>query len=120
MLENRSIAVLNSLNRLSQINEYKVVTIEDILDNIKKNYQFDQSDIQKCMEFLDKQGFINIKYSDKNTFCYCLLPKSKMILEETKEKMSKSKTNNFYSLLLIMLASFIGSMSALLIFYYLI
>lgn len=120
MLDNRSIAVLNSLNNLSQINSYKVVTIEEILDNIKKNYQFDQNDIKQSMEFLDKQGFINIKFSDKNTYCYCLLPKTKFILEETKEKSSNGKSNNFYSLLLIMLASFIGSMSALLVFYYLI
>ena len=101
-------------------NAYKVVTADEILSNINQKSQFDLETIKQSVDFLEKQQYINIKFSEENTYCYSLLPKARIYLEQDNIKPVTKKTNHQIMIYVyIMIASFVGSMFALLIFFYL-
>ena len=120
MLDKKTAIVLRALNRLTEGNAYKVVTANEILSNISQKSQFDLETIKQSIEFLEKQQYINIKFYEENTYCYSLMPKARIFLEQENTKSSVKKNNqNVMQYVYIMLASFIGSMFAMLIFFYL-
>ncbi len=120
MLDKKTTTVLKILNKLTEGSAYKVITTEEILSNINQKSQFDLETIKQSIEFLEKQQYINIKFSEENTYCYSLMPKARIYLEQENQKVTtKKQTNNVMMYVYIMLASFIGTMLALLIFFYL-
>ena len=120
MLDKKTTIVLKSLQNLMQNNAYKVVTADEILSNINQKSQFDLETIKQSVDFLEKQQYINIKFSEENTYCYSLLPKARIYLEQDVSKPETKRNNKQIMVYVyIMLASFIGSMFALIIFFYL-
>lgn len=120
MLDKRTIAVLKALNKLADGNAYKVITSEEILMCLTQKSQYDLDSIKQILNFLEKQEYVAIKFSEENTYCYSLLPKARIYLEQELSKPKQKKTKFSMSLyLFVMLASFIGTMLALLIFFYL-
>ena len=119
MLDKTSNMVLKTLNKLSEGSSYKVVTCDDIIACLNKN-KFDVDGIKQIMDFLEKHEYINIKFSEDNTYCYSLLPKARIYLEQNGSK-SKPKFRQFSILTYVFIAisSFIGSLLALFIFFYL-
>lgn len=121
MLDKKSISVLKALNKLSNGTAYKVATSEEIIIVLNQKSQYDADTIRQTMDFLEKQEYITIKFSEENTYCYSLLPKARIVLEqETGKNKAKQTPNKFLSYLFVMLASFIGTILALLTFFYLI
>ena len=120
MLDKKTVAVLKVLNKLADGNAYKVITSEEVLMSLTQKSQFDLDSIKQIIKFLEKQEYVNIKFSEENTYCYSLLPKARIYLEQenNKPKLKKSKIS-FSVYAFVMLASFIGTMLALLIFFYL-
>ena len=120
MLDKKTTALLKVLNKLSENNAYKVVTADEILSNLSQKSQFDAEIIKQIMEFLEKQQYINIKFSEESTYCYSLLPKARICLEqETTKNRKKKESMPISKYLYIMISSFIGTMLALLVFFYL-
>lgn len=120
MLDKKTTSVLKSLSKLAENNAYKVVTTDEILSNLNQKSQFDLETIKQCIEFLEKQQYLNIKFCEENTYCYSLMPKARIYLEQENPKpSSKKKNNELMMYVYIMLASFIGTMLALLVFFYL-
>lgn len=120
MLDKKTTLVLKTLNKLSEGSAYKVVTAEEILSNLNAKSQFDIDSIKQIMEFLEKQEYITIKFSEDNTYCFSLSPKGRISLEQNGSKTKQKKTNlPILTYLYVMLASFAGSLLALLIFFYL-
>lgn len=121
MLDKKSISVLKTLNKLTDGNAYKVITTDEILATISSRGQFDYDSIRQIIEFLEKQEYINIKFYEENTYCYSLSPKGRILLEqETTKNRPKKNTTTLSNYLLIGCASFVGSMIALIVFFYLI
>jgi len=119
MLDKSTISVLKVLSKLAEGNAYKVITGDEILSHLSKS-QFDLEIIKQIIEFLEKQQYLNIKFSEENTYCYTLLPKAKIFLEQEQTKPNAKKNKQQIMVYVYtMLASFIGSMLALLIFFYL-
>ena len=120
MLDKKTNSVLKVLNKLTEGNTYKVITGEEILSNLTQKSQFDLDIIKQILDFLEKQQYINIKFSEENTYCYSLLPKARIYLEQEIGKPKNKKSNvDILKYVYIMIASFIGTMLALLIFFYL-
>lgn len=119
MLDKKSNSVLKVLNKLSEGSTYKVITSEEIISHISQKAQYDADNLKQIIDYLEKQEFINIKFSEENTYCYSLLPKARIYLEQTSAS-SKSKQNKFKLMPYVytMIASFIGSMLALMVFLY--
>ncbi len=120
MLDKKSTSVLKALNKLALNSAYKVVTSDEILMNLSQKSQFDADTINEIISYLEKQEYINIKFSEENTYCYSLLPKARIYLEQEtgkgKPKQFKLPVLNY---IFIIIASFVGTMLALLIFFYL-
>ncbi len=120
MLDKKTTIVLKALNRLAEGSAYKVVTANEILSTISQKSQFDVETIKQSVEFLEKQQYINIKFKEENTYCYSLMPKARIYLEQESSKTYQSKSRqNIMQYIYFMMASFIGSMLAILIFFYL-
>ena len=120
MLDKKTTCVLKALHKLTEGNAYKVVNADEILSNVSQRSQFDVETIKQSVEFLEKQQYIIIKFSEESTYCYSLLPKARIYLEQELTKVSNKKTSApMLPYLYTMLASFIGTMFALLIFFYL-
>ena len=120
MLDKKTTSVLKALNKLADGNAYKVVTTEEILSNLNQKSQFDLETIKQSIEFLEKQQYINIKFFEEKTYCYSLMPKARIFLEqETPKTIAKSNKNQLIQYAYIMISSFMGTMLALLIFFYL-
>ena len=120
MLDKKTTIVLKALNRLTEGNAYKVVTANEILININQKSQFDIESIKQSVEFLEKQEYINIKFKEEETYCYSLMPKARICLEQEITKITDPQSKqNIYQFIFVMIASFVGSMLALLLFFYL-
>jgi len=120
MLDKKSIIVLKALNKLADGSAYKVITSEEILTNLSQRSQYDLDSIRQIMDFLEKQEYINIKFSEDTTFCYSLSPKARVYLEqESNRSHPKKNKNTLMVYVYTMIAAFIGTMLALLIFFYL-
>ena len=120
MLDKKSNIVLKALSKLSEGSAYKVVTADEIISILPQKAQYDADGIKQIMDFLEKQEYVNIKFSEENTYCYSLLPKARICLEQNDGK-SKTKKNSFNILnyVYILIASFLGTMIALFVFFYL-
>ena len=120
MLDKKSTAVLKSLNKLSEGCTYKVVTSDEIIVNLSQKNLYDHDNIKEIIDFLNKQEYLNLKFSEENTYCYTLLPKARIYLEQNtasaKPKRLEFQTQTY---LFVMIASFIGCLLAMLIFFYL-
>ena len=120
MLDKKTNAVLKVLNKLTEGNTYKVVSGDDILANLTQKSIYDREIIKQIIEFLEKQQYINIKFSEENTYCYSILPKARIYLEQdiVKPKNNQKKFEIMHYIY-VMIASFIGAMLAMLVFFYL-
>ena len=115
MLDKKSIIVLKVLKKLLADASYKVVTTQDILTSIQKK-DFDSDVIKDIIDYLSKQEYINLKFSEDDTYCYSLLPKGRILLEQDR---SKRKDSDFgiKQYALIMLASMLGSLLAMVLLF---
>ncbi len=119
MLDKKSISLLKTLNKLADGSTYKVVTSEEIIAVIANKSQYDADSIRQIIEFLEKQEYINIKFSEENTYCYSLLPKARIYLEQEGSKSQKNKKKNaFLTYLYVGLSAFVGSLLAIIMFFY--
>ena len=120
MLDKKTTAVLKVLNKLAEGTAYKVVTTEDVLINLSQKSLYDMDSIHQIITFLEKQEYLNIKFSEDNTYCYSLSPKARIYLEQ---EHSKAKTKQtilpVITYVYTMIASFVGTMLALLVFFFL-
>ncbi len=116
MLDKNAFAILKVLNKLADT-DYKVVTTDEIVSAQTGKNQLDADSIKQLIQFLFKQEYINIKFSEDNTYCYSVLPKAKQIIEQGQGKKQKTKTPAL-NYIIIALSAFIGTILALLIFYY--
>lgn len=119
MLDKKSIAILKSLNKLSEGCTYKVVTSDEIITNLSQKSLYDHDNIKEIIEFLEKQEFINIKFCEENTYCYSLLPKARIFLEHnSKSNKKKPEILTLKNYLLIFGICFVSTTFALITFFY--
>lgn len=120
MLDKNTTSVLKVLFKLAEGNAYKVITGDEILSALNQRSQFDLEIIKQIIDFLEKQQYLSIKFCEENTYCYTLLPKARIYLEQEQTKAKPKKSNQqIMTYVYIMIASFIGTMLALMIFFYL-
>ncbi len=118
MLNQKNALTLKVLNLICDDETYKVVDVDTILSKFPSKHKGGKSDLIQCLEFLNGGGFIDIKYEENDTYCLTVLPKGRMILEES---LFESNTLSKFSKLLIFtslssgLMAFLGALIAVLI-----
>ena len=108
MLDKKTTAVLKALNKLSEGSAYKVITVDDVINALTQKSQYDSEGVRHIIDFLEKQEYINIKFSEDNTYCYSLLPKARIYLEQETKSRTQKKSIPWLNYLFTILASFIG------------
>lgn len=118
MLDKNSLIVLKALNKLADADAYKVVTLEDVMSNMGGKANLEAEVVKQIIEFLSKQEYINIKFSEDGTYCYSILQKAKLLLEQTPatKKATKQKPQ-ILNYVLTGVSAFVGTMLALIIFF---
>jgi len=119
MLDKKTTCVLKVLGKLGEDCAYKVITVEEILSNLPSRTQYDVDCIKQIIEYLCKQEYIVLKFEEDVTFCYSLLPKARIYLEQESAKVKVKKQHLPYGwIFLCMLASAFGGFVSNLLFYY--
>ena len=120
MLDKKSISVLKALNKLASGTAYKVVSSNEIISLLTQKNLYDNDAIKEILDFLEKQEYLNIKFSEENTYCYSLLPKARIYLEQETSKTKVKKISlPIVTYVFVLIASFIGTSLAILLFFYL-
>ena len=120
MLDKKTTAVLKVLGKMGEDCAYKVVTVDEILSSLTSRNQYDNDSVKQIIEYLCKQEYVVLKFKEDSTFCYSLLPKARIYLEQENSKVKVKKQRLPYGwLALCMMTCLVGSFMANLLFYYL-
>lgn len=120
MLDKKTTAVLKVLGKLGEDCAYKVVTVEEIISALSSRNQYDADSVKQIIEYLCKQEYVVLKFEEDSTFCYSLLPKARIYLEQNSASAKPKKQQLPYGwLFLCLIMSGIGAFVSNLLFYYL-
>lgn len=118
MLNKRNTATLKVLNLLCEDDTYKVLDFDTMISKFSSKSKISKMDLEQSLDFLQAGNYIDVKYAEEDTYCLCVLPKGRMILEES---LFESNTLSKFSKLLIFTSlssgvmAFLGAMIAVLI-----
>ncbi|MBQ8522737.1 MAG: hypothetical protein IJ458_03645 [Clostridia bacterium] len=119
MLDKKTTTVLKVLGKLGEDSAYKVITVDEILSSLNSRTQYDVDTVKQIIEYLCKQEYIVLKFEEDVTFCYSLLPKARIYLEQNNTNVKPKKQHLPYGwLMLCLVMSGVGSFVANLLFYY--
>lgn len=123
-MEKLEIVVFQSLCKHNLTNEYKLITFDDLKNDIKE--EITEKQVSKIMESLEEKSLISIKFNDEKTYCYSVIEKTRKEFEnidiKSLYKKKKSKTVVVLPkrwLILIAGSSFLGSLIAQILFLFL-
>ncbi len=68
-----SSAVLNKLYALGEVGRYFVLSREDFFEAFPEDCPRDGGELEKAIENLSAEGYIDVKYSGGNMYCAALL-----------------------------------------------
>lgn len=97
MLDKRSEALLNIINRECNEGSYKVIEVDDLIRLMPSKYKADFDMINQLMGYLRNGEYISIKYCDKEVYCVSPLPRGRRIFEIEQEEEREKKRKIFKS-----------------------
>ena len=106
--------LLTFLSNECGFNKFSVVEKKDMISCFTKSY-VDENELDSLVLSLERQGFVKIKYEDDDVYCISVL-----IRESEQEKKESPKNSPFKHNIVVFLsaliASFLGTIIAMLIF----
>ena len=113
MLDKLTAAVLGVVNEGSD-GSYKVMDISDFLSALPGKLGADEAGVESAIKYLSERAYIDVRYSDKGTYCLSSLPKGRTYAETAAEEEAKrKKRGGFFALFFGALAgAFIGALAA--------
>lgn len=117
MLDKKSEILLSELKRIVP-NGYKVLTKSEITDMLPVKMQGNRQSVDEQLTFLYNNGYIDIKYRDKDEVCLCLTLKTDSYLSTERNRVEKTRITDGQLWLLfggMFLAAFLGAFVATLI-----
>ena len=91
MLDERCMCILRHVVCECFEGSYRVFEIEDLIGFVPQKYKPDNISIKTCMDYLQKGGFISVKYKDGEKYCLMPLPSGYEIIESEQEKRKNDK-----------------------------
>jgi len=124
MIDTKSKLILNILAKECGNGNYHIVEVSDIIMSLPRHFRMDSEAVKHILTHLERQDIISIKYDDDGTYCVAVLPYGFEILETEKPKHFKQTETkrriNFWSILLLFIAGFLGAFLGIIISFYLI
>ena len=99
-------AVLGIVNAETD-GSYKVLDAAEISRALPARLQTNSDGVANALQYLSERGYIDIRYSDRDTFCVCSLPKGRTYAEGVSADRTRGKRTFKNQLLL----TFFGAMS---------
>lgn len=62
---------------------YKVMEAKDFIDALPEKSKTDETGVSNALQYLSERGFVDIRYSDRDTYCVCSLPKGRTFEESS-------------------------------------
>ena len=119
MLDIRSKEVLRFLTKECGEGSYRVFELGNIIASIPKKFKPDASCANICMDYLQKGGYVSIKYKDAQNYCVTPLPKAWELFESEQDKKAQDVKLIKISVLgyiLVFIFAFLGSFLAIIIY----
>lgn len=121
MLDKVTTAFLSVLSKIVADGSYKVITSSELVAMLPENVKFEVENVKHTIDFLQKHEYIALKFEENQTYCYTLLPKARILLEQETltKKDKKHKTKNTLGWCLIcFFATAAATFLACLVFYF--
>ena len=80
MLDRLTQSVLDYVNAQTD-GSYKVLEAADFLAAVPARVHTDEAGVENALRYLSERGYIDIRYSDRGTYCVCSLPKGRTYAE---------------------------------------
>ena len=93
MLDKLTAAVLAIVNEETD-GSYKVVDADELLSRLPARFRADAAGLSNALSFLSARGYIDIRYSDKGTYCLCSLPKGRSYAESNASEAKQTKAKH--------------------------
>ena len=119
MLDKKTLRFLKELRQLCGDNSYKVVDVKTLVENAPKRLHLNEATISDMLKYLEDQEYIDIKYSEKKTYCLSILTKGRVLFEKVKEDAkTKASYRKFviWNFILSAVAAFGGAFLAIWLF----
>ena len=118
MLDRLTRSVLDYVNEQTD-GTYKVFEAQDFIESFPARLRTDEAGVGNALQYLAERGYIDIKYSDRGTYCLCSLPKGRTYTEraavtETQDRQS-SRRSFFFGLLGGLVGGLIGAIAGALV-----
>ena len=98
MLDKLTASVLAAVNAQTD-GSYKVLEEGEILAALPPRIHTDGEGLANALRYLSERGYIDIRYSDKGTYCVCSLPKGRTYAETSAaEKGEKKVKGRFWAI----------------------
>lgn len=110
MLDKKTTATLKILNAICEEGTYKVIDYNNLISKFPNRYKVNKEALDQNLEYLKTGQYIDIKYAENDTYCLCVLPKGRMILEDSTRE---SKTIKHFNKMLIITMFVSGIMAFL-------
>lgn len=109
MLDKRTAAVLSAINSLCGEGKYEIVEREELLR--AASLPEGEEKVEEMLSYLAENGYIDVKYTDRERGLYCLypLPAGRAYAEKVTAKRLEKKRTDSRAFLFTALAAFVGS-----------
>lgn len=117
MLDKKSETLLSALKQVVP-SGYKVLTKSEVIDMMPVKMQGNRQTLDEQLTFLYNNGYIDIKYRDKDEVCLCLTLKADSYFSTERNRVEKARITNSQLWILfggMFLAAFLGAFVATLI-----
>ncbi len=89
MLDKLTQFILNKINAESD-GSFVVLDCNDFISVMPSRMSADENAFLNSIRFLYSRGYIDVKYSDDNTFCLCSMPKGRQVTDIEKNDLQNS------------------------------
>ena len=108
MLDKLTSAVLRAVNAASD-GSYKVIETDEIVRSLPEKVHTDAAGVSNALSYLAERGYVDIRYSDKSTYCLCSLPKGRTYEESVSADRSRGKRSFRNQILLTFFGALLGA-----------
>lgn len=119
MIDKNTQLLLKTITSQIADESYKVIDKDEFLAKFNKKQGVDEQMLSTMMHHLQKNNYIDIKYSDSQVYCLAVKPKAREVEQpesDSKQVSKKLKKMLFFYVILSGASAFLGTAAAIYLF----
>jgi len=108
-LDKRTALLLNTVNEACADGKYKILEEDELLTSIPEKIGMDKDSLQKTMQYLADNRYLDIKYCEEGVYCVCPLPDGRLYFEREQDLKSDKSRRRRDIVLLTTIGAFVGA-----------